>query len=239
MYRFLHVETDRLVEAFGEVVLGVSSRPVAGPHVYSSVGHVVDFSGRPEVPEASQTAGGATVAPSLDDGPAVAKLTPLDAPSEVQMSDDVDDVLEYLRGLGLDDLADDLEYKRLLIEEDPDELPICDESARTFVSFIATETLAGSPALTVDVYGYIGLEWIIPDPLASQAEAARTVENDDRVWGRGDGVLGLWFMPSGMVRVYGTSGPVGQGIDRMRVNDTVPTGRVMHVVEPFLSRLEA
>ena len=164
----------------------------------------------------------------------------LDVPNEVPVLDDVEDILRYLRSRGLDDLAGDLEYKKCLIEEDPDELPISLESAREFAGFVATESLAGSPNVLVDSYGYVGLEWIIPDPLASRsgAEVVTTNRGDDHVWGKGDGVLGLWFLSNGLVRVCGTSGPLGQDVERMRINSIVPPAYVMGEVNPFLSRLE-
>jgi hypothetical protein len=172
-------------------------------------------------------------------------LEPSDAPGKVPILGNVEDILKYLRSLGLDDLADDLEYKKCLIEEDLDEedlneLPISLESAREFAGFVATESLAGSPNVMVDSYGYVGLEWIIPGPpiSTSGAEVVTTERTDDHVWGKGDGVLGLWFLTNGLVRVCGTSGPVGQGIERMRVNSIVPPVHVMGEIKPFLSRLE-
>ena len=165
----------------------------------------------------------------------------LGAPVAGPELDTVEDVLGHLRSQGLDDLAGDLEYKRQFIEEDPDELPISLESAREFALFAVTEPLAGSPSVMVDSYGHVGLEWIIPDPFASEAgaEVAMTGRGDDYVWGRGDGVLGLWFLTNGLVRVCGTSGPVGQGIERMSVNSIVPPAHVMGEVRLFLSRLES
>ena len=159
---------------------------------------------------------------------------------ETPVLDNIEDVLRYLRTRNLDDLAGDLEYKKCLIEEDPDELPISLESTREFAAFVAKESLAGSPNLMVDSYGYVGLEWIIPDPLASRpgADVETTERGDDRVWGKGDGVLGLWFLPNGLVRVCGTSGPVGQGVERMLVNSIVLPTHVMGEIKPFLSRLE-
>lgn len=238
--RFLRVETDRLVEAFEGIAVSAGSPSGAGLHVYRADRHVATIACRAAVTEAGRDAGGATEARGLHDGLEVAQLPPLNSQGEVQVPGDVDGLLGYLRDRGLDDLADDLEYKRLLIEEDPDELPVCDESVRGFARFIATEQLVGAPTLTVDVAGHIGLEWVIPDQLTSRSggQMAGTGQDDNQVWGKGDGVLGMWFLPSGMVRVYGTSGPVGQGIDRMRVNDTLPPGRVVITVEPFLSRLE-
>ena len=162
------------------------------------------------------------------------------APGKVPVLRNVEDILKYLRSLGLDDLADDLEYKKRLIEENLDELPISLESAREFAAFVATESPPGSPNVTVDSYGYVGLEWTIPSPPASTsgAEVVTTERSDDHVWGKGDGVLALWFLPNGLVRTYGTSGPVGQGVERMRVNSILPPVHVMGEVKPFLSRLE-
>jgi hypothetical protein len=167
-------------------------------------------------------------------------LEPFDPPDEVPALDDVERVLWYLRSRGLDDLAGDLEYKKGLIEEDPDESPISPESARGFTAFVTTKLLAGSPNVIVDSRGHVGLEWIIPDPFpqGSGPGVVTTGRGDDHVWGRGDGVLGLWFLPNGLVRVCGTSGPVGQGVDRMRLNSTVPPAHVMGEVRPFLSRLD-
>ncbi len=162
-----------------------------------------------------------------------------DGRDEVWELGDVGDILRFLRRRGLHDMAGDLEYKKSVIEEDPDDLPISFESAREFASFVEAETFDGSPNVTVDPYGYVGLEWTIPDPTASWAEeeAAKIDRRDDRVWGRGDGVLGLWFLPDGLVRVCGTSGPVGQGVERMLVNSIMPSTHVMGAITPFLSRL--
>ena len=156
-------------------------------------------------------------------------------------SDDVEVIIESLREHGLQDFAVQLEHKKRVIEDDPDELPISPESVRSFVGFVTAQPLPGSPRVTVDPYGYVGLEWVIPNPytLGPSRTEASSGRDDDHVWGKGDGVLGVWFLPSGMVRVYGTSGPVGQGLERMRVNSTVTPSYVINVVEPFLSRLEA
>ena len=158
----------------------------------------------------------------------------------VPLLGDVDQVLLALRRLGLDDLAGDLEYKKVLIEDDPDESPISLESARGFYAFVAAGALRGFPSVTVDSRGYVGLEWIIPDPLRPgfAPGTVTTGRGDDHLWGRGDGVLGMWFLPNGLVRVCGTSGPVGQGVDRMAVNSTVPPAHVIGEIMPFLSRLE-
>ncbi len=137
----------------------------------------------------------------------------------------VDRLLQRLRDQGLDDLAGDLEYKNALIQEDPEELPISPESASLFADFIAREPLTGSPNLTVDSRGHVGLEWTIPGQSLTET-------------GPGDGVLGLWFLPDGLVRICGTSGPAWSGVDRIRVNCAVPPAQVMSQVEPFLSRLE-
>ena len=233
-------------------IVRLSGRDAKGTHAYSSefgtpnVSPMVDwdsettthgvFARRRLQPVYDLSAAGETVA--LD-----APVESPDVPDDIDDTlglDNIEDILRYLRSRNLEDLAGDLEYKKCIIEEDSDELPISLESAREFAAFVAKESLAGSPNLMVDSYGYVGLEWIIPDPLTSRPGAGgeTTERGDDRVWGKGDGVLGLWFLPNGLVRVCGTSGPVGQGVERILVNSIVLPGHVMGEIKPFLSRLE-
>ena len=238
-YGLLLVDTTGLDEAFGANVAHVTSRPLeSGVNFHTLVRQRVGISDNVEKSEVRQETTALTQA-LAGDRPLVIGMVASNAPGEIPVPDDLEGILGYLRNEGFDDFASELEYKRLLIEEDPDELPIRPESARGFAGFVVAELPAGSPNVTVDAYGYVGMEWIIPDPLASGAGAqvATVGRDDDHVWGKGDGVLGLWFLPNGMVRVYGTSGPVGQGVERMRVNSTVTPGYVMSEVEPFLSRL--
>lgn len=149
--------------------------------------------------------------------------------------DNVDNILQYLKNKRLYNLANDLEYKKYIIEQD-DDIPISIESARTFACFVTTEVLPGSPNATVDYCGYVGLEWIIPGQITSKSKTNITATNN-HVWGKGNGVLGLWFLPNRLVKICGTSGPAEQGIKRMRINSVSPIANVINEIQPFLSRL--
>ena len=237
--RLLAVDTSRLVESFGvdaiyvgsgSIASGVNLRRIGRPDVqiYDRLGVRVTRSG---------TRG--STQDMVPDRAMGTEVAVTEALPEVPTLGDVEAVLGYLRDRGLDHFASKLEYKKVLIEEDPDDPPVDLESARGFAGFVTLETLAGDPNVTVDADGYVGLEWVILDPLALETEEweATGGRHDDRVWGKGHGVLGLWFLPDGMVRIYGTSGPVRQDVVRMRVNCTVTAGHVMNAIEPFMSRL--
>ena len=235
-------EIKRLVQSSGVDVVPARSGSTAGGAIYSNIvspkiwvfrrGAGSDTHRENRALEEAETAGS---------GPLAVGLDAPDVGGKIAAADDVEGILENLRAGGLRDLAGQLEYKKRVIEDDPDEMPISLESARCFAAFVVAESLSGSPNVTVDPYGYVGLEWVIPDPHFSGFEKTmgRSGKDDDHVWGKGDGVLGVWFLPTGMVRVYGTSGPVGQGVERLRVNSTVTPGYVINEVKPFLYRLEA
>ena len=159
----------------------------------------------------------------------------------VEVLDDVEGIIGNLRYFGLAEISERLEYLYREIADDPDELPISLESLRAFADFVSGTPLPGSPGVSVDPYGYVGLQWRIPDPhaLGGEYPIEAVAGDDDQFWGRGDGVLAMLFLPSGLVKFYGTSGPVGQGLRRLRLGDTVPQDSVMSEVEPFLSRLGA
>ena len=235
-------EIKRLAQSSGVDVVPARSGSTAGGAIYSNIvspkiwvfrrGAGSDTHQENRALEEAETAGS---------GPLAVGLDAPDVGGKIAAADDVEGILENLRAGGLRDLAGQLEYKKRVIEDDPDEMPISLESARCFAAFVVAESLSGSPNVTVDPYGYVGLEWVIPDPHFSGFEKTmgRSGKDDDHVWGKGDGVLGVWFLPTGMVRVYGTSGPVGQGVERLRVNSTVTPGYVINEVKPFLYRLEA
>ena len=155
--------------------------------------------------------------------------------------DNVEGIIEFLKSLGLVSISNRLEYLHREISEDPDEFPMSADSLGKFADFVLDNPLPGSPSVWVDPYGYVGLEWRIPDPDRSEGlSASETVpRDDDHLWGKGDGILAMVFSPSGLVKFSGTSGPVGQGLERLMIGGTFPQAAVMSAVQPFLSRLVA
>ena len=155
--------------------------------------------------------------------------------------DEVEGIIEFLKSLGLVSISNRLEYLHREISEDPDEFPMSADSLGKFAGFVRDNPLPGSPSVWVDTYGYVGLEWRIPDPDRSEVLSASETapRDDDHLWGKGDGILAMVFLPSGLVKFSGTSGPVGQGLERLMIGGTFPQAAVMSAVQPFLSRLVA
>ena len=172
-----------------------------------------------------------TAAADVVDGPDDGSGTP----------DNVEGIIKFLRLSGLVAISDRLEYLHREIAEDPDELPLSADSLGKLADFILGNPLPGAPSVWVDPYGYVGLQWRIPDPNRPEGPSVSEFppRDDDHLWGNGDGILAMVFLPSGLVKFSGTSGPVGQGLARLIVGGTFPQGAMMSAVQPFLSRLEA
>lgn len=186
-HRLLSVDTSRLVESFGVNVIHVSPGIIASGANLHKIGNAgLGLYGTVRSPETRPEPRGPAYysVPNIPTGMGVVIPAALD---EVRASADVEAVLRHLRDRGLDHFASELEYKKILIEEDPDELPINLESARGFAGFVASHSLVGDPNLTVDTDGYVGLEWVIPDSmsLGSGEREMRSVRDDDHVWGNG------------------------------------------------------
>ena len=159
--------------------------------------------------------------------------TPFDVP------DSVEEGIGHLRASGFVEFAERLEHLHREIEDDPDESPTSLESLKVFVNFVVGRHLPGSPSVWVDPYGYVGLEWRIPDPERLDDVPTSFGYDDDRLWGKGDGILAIVFLPNGSVKLAGTSGPVGRGVERLILSETVPTDSVIDSIQPFLRRMEA
>jgi len=60
---------------------------------------------------------------------------------------------------------------------------------------------------------------------------------DDRLWGSDDGILAMKFLATGLVQFAATSGPAGQGKERLRAGGILPKKDIMSAVQPFVFRL--
>jgi hypothetical protein len=152
----------------------------------------------------------------------------------IEPQDDIDSVLNKLEQGHFEDVARRVQYLQEEIDDEEGEDPIDLESLHRFARFMLQNQLAGSPSTWIDHRGFLGLEWRIPDP----AHASESAEADIKHWGRGDGILAMVFLPTGLIRFSGTSGPVGQGIERLNVSGTYTPSGALEAVQPFLSRLE-
>lgn len=154
-------------------------------------------------------------------------------------ADQAQDVIETLKSSGWVSFADRIEYLNNELDEDPEEPQLSLGSLKTFNRFVQSSSMPGSPQVWVDSNGYVGLQWRIPEPdrhlnLRGSQPVTRA---DDHLWGKGDGILLLVFLPSGRIKYSGTSGPVGKGLGRTRVDGDDPPAVTLKKIEPFLSRI--
>ena len=153
----------------------------------------------------------------------------------IQAQDDIDTILHKLEQSHFMAVAKRIRFLRDEIDEEEGENSINVESLRRFADFILSGQLVGSPSTWIDYRGFLGLEWRILDP----SRTGRKTDANTEFWGKGDGILAMVFLPSGLIRFSGTSGPVGQGIERLNVSGAYPPSEATEAVQPFLSRVES
>ena len=165
------------------------------------------------------------------------------------------EIVDTLRSHGLNEVAARLAHLGALIADDPDEPDLVIESLQSFTDFFMQTDWLPLPEIGADPEGFVEAEWRIPANGESKASAtssaahlqkpemmaattvAREVDSDDRYWGRGDGILAMKFLSSGLVQFAATSGPAGQGKERLRTSGILPKNNIMPAVQAFASRL--
>ena len=143
------------------------------------------------------------------------------------------EIVDALRSHGLKELAARLAHLGAMIADDPDEPDLVIESLHSFADFFMQEERLPVPEIGVDPEGFVEAEWRIP------ANGGGMAAPDDRYWGRGDGILAMKFLPTGLVQFAATSGPAAHGTERLRTSGILPRNRIMPAVQTFVSRLIA
>ena len=133
----------------------------------------------------------------------------------VEAAGDHREVATALELSGHDAIAARLVHLHRLVDEDPEEPRIPIESLRGLASFLLNEPRLPSPRLGVGPEGFIQAEWRVPE----------------------DGMLALKFLPSGFIRFAAVSAPVQPGIERRRVNGTLPAPAVSDAIRAFTDLL--
>ncbi len=141
------------------------------------------------------------------------------------------EIVDTLKSHGLNEVASRLVQLREMIAEDPDESDLVTESMRSFAEFILQETHLPVPEIGAGPEGFVEAEWRIP------SSGERKAASDESYWGRGDGILAMKFLPTGLVRFAATSGPTGQGKERLRTSGNLPRSSILSAIQPFISRL--
>ncbi len=133
----------------------------------------------------------------------------------VEHAGDHRDVATALEQSGHGAIAARLVHLHRLVDEDPEEPRIPIESLRGLASFLLNEPRLPIPRLGVGPEGFIQAEWRVPE----------------------DGMLALKFLPSGFIRFAAVSAPVQPGIERRRVNGTLPAPAVSDAIRAFTDLL--
>lgn len=118
-----------------------------------------------------------------------------------------------LRESGLEESADRLGHLQRLADEDPDEEPIAISSLRHLTSFLIDERHLGQPDIGVSPDGVALAQWRV----------------------KGNGILVMEFLGSGLIRFAGTSGPDSQGGEPLRVSGTLPKTKALQAIQSLLS----
>lgn len=137
------------------------------------------------------------------------------AAAQVDAASDHRDIATALDQSGHGSVAARLVHLHRLVDEDPEEPGIPIESLRGLASFLLKEPRLPSPRLGVGPEGCIQAEWRVPE----------------------DGMLALKFLPSGLIRFAAVSAPAQPGIERRRVNGTLPATDVADAVRMFTDLL--
>ncbi len=123
------------------------------------------------------------------------------------------ELTEALRASGLEESADRLGYLQRLADEDPDEEPIAIASLRHLTSFLMDERHLGQPEIGVSPHGVALAQWRV----------------------RGNGILAMEFLDSGLIRFAGTSGPGKQDGEALRVSGNLPRTKALQAIQSLLS----
>lgn len=124
-------------------------------------------------------------------------------------------IIAVLRLFGLDAVADRLGYLHSLADDDPEEPRIDIESLRAMALFIMGERQLPDPQIGVNPDGLIQIEWRVSI----------------------DGLLAMEFLPSGLIRFAAISARAQPGLERLRVNGTLPKEDTLKALRPFTSLL--
>ena len=141
------------------------------------------------------------------------------------------EIVDALRSHGLNKVAARLVQQLEMLEEDPEEPDLAIESLRSFAEFFIQETHLPVPEIGAGPEGFVEAEWRI----ASNGE--KMAPSDESYWGRGDGILAMKFLPTGLIRFVATSGPAGRGKERLRTSGILPRTNILPAVQTFVSRL--
>ena len=143
-----------------------------------------------------------------------------------------DHALQRLQSAGLELTANRLDYLREIAEADPEEPAIHAESLEAFAKFIMANPRLDTGSIGVNDEGYVSAQWFLsPEPAPDDNPDER------RFWGNGRGMIGMQFLPNGLVRFAANSGPAIAGTERLRKSATCPLETVPEELASYLPKV--
>ena len=128
-----------------------------------------------------------------------------------------EDVVDVIKSLGLNPIADRLVYLHQTIANNPDETALDLESLRKFALFIANQRQLPIPQISVSPDGFVHIEWQIAE----------------------HGILIMVFLPSDVVRYVAVYQPPKSECPQWNTRGTLPPEHVMDTVGLFIDMLTA
>ncbi len=141
------------------------------------------------------------------------------------------EIVDALKSHGLNEVASRLVQLKEMIAENLDDQDLAIDSLLSFAEFFIQVTHLPIPEIGASPEGFVEAEWRIP----SSGEGTPT--SDASYWGRGDGILAMKFLPTGLIRFAATSGQAGQGKELLRTSGVLPRTSILPAVQTFVSRL--
>ena len=115
------------------------------------------------------------------------------------------ELVDYLSDKGNQAVAERVKAYLDLLAEEPEDAPIVIESLQSLVEFIVMTPDLVIPIVGSDREGLMELEWHLAD-----------TGDPASFWGRGNGVVSLKFLRSGLIQYVALSGPHQKGVERLR-----------------------
>ena len=126
-----------------------------------------------------------------------------------------DEVVEALRGFGLESVADRIAYLVDLSIDDPEEPPLNFESLLALADLLVSDDRVSEPAISTDPDGLLLAEWRVPP----------------------DGLMAFEFWPGGRIQFAAISAPADRDTERASVYGTLPKDEALAAVAPFLLQI--
>lgn len=137
-----------------------------------------------------------------------------------------EEVIGCLRGKGQEAVAELIEEHLSALEQDPDEQPVVFESLRSLATFILMHPQLKPPMVGSAPNGLMELTWCLENH-----------SNPDGYWGKGNCVVSLRFLASGLVHYVALSAPNRKDEERITKRGDAKREFVLRSLGEFVPRI--